>query len=114
MQKDKIKEIAAGVKTARAEGLHPTENRGIYTAEDHAADVRDYMLGNLLDGKEEKMPPAIDEEAVKRAQVILQEYKAAKLSLYEECENLVINADDRTLFDFSKGKKPFALTSSEA
>ena len=78
MQKDKIKEIAAGVKAARAEGLHHTENRGIYTAEDHGADVRDYMLGNLLDGKDEKMPPAIGEEAVKHAQVILQEYKAAK------------------------------------
>lgn len=40
-----------------------------------------------------------------------EEYKAAKLSLYEECENLVINADDRTLFEFAKEKTPFAVTS---
>lgn len=42
-----------------------------------------------------------------------EEYKSAKLSLYEECANPIINADDRILSEFAKGKNLFAVTSYE-
>ncbi len=42
-----------------------------------------------------------------------EEYKAAKLSLLENSEFSVINADDRILSDFAKSKSIFAVTSYE-
>ncbi len=42
-----------------------------------------------------------------------EEYKSAKLSLLENAEEAVINADDPILRDFASGKEIFAITSTE-